>query len=545
MTKHTDPQSSHPDEIKSLIDRIKSRSLNENDWLLVEKLLTSFLSFISILERKNLTIKRLRKMLFGPGDDSRMQPSTTTSPTDADLTASSETETNSTASPSEDRAKPKARDKAPGHGRRPSHDYTGAEVHSCQHHQLIVGDNCPHSFCNGHLYDTKAPTRPIRLTGHPPITATVYQQQVLRCSSCQDRFTAPLPEGVGEDKWDATADVALVMSRYAAGVPFYRTASLQQMVGVPVASSTQFDRCEQVANALLPVYTEMVKEASKSELIHADDTRVKILSMVKQNKGLSKGKRRGMQTTAVVAIAEECRIAIYVSGRRHAGENIKELIKSRPESLGLIKQVGDASANNQINEEDVIFICCWAHARRYFTDIESRFAQGSGYVLDRIAELYKNDKDTIGMLPKQRLGYHQQHSEKIVNQLYEYIEEEIKQKRVEPNSALGKAYEYMRNNKGCLTKFLEQEGVPLDNNCAERALKKTVLMRKNSLFYKTEHGAVIGDMLMSVIETCRLNKVNVWEYLVEVVKHRREVRKNAREWLPWRYQSAGVAAEAA
>ena len=138
------------------------------------------------------------------------------------------------------------------------------------------------------------------------------------------------------------------------------------------------------------------------------------------------------------------------------------------------------------------------------------------------------------MSANERLLYHQQHSEKIVNDLYDYVEEQLKSD-VEPNSAVAKALRYLKNNRECLTVFLKVAGVALENNAAERSLRKVVLMRKNSLFFKTEHGACVGDLLLSVIETCRLNHTNAWEYLVEVVKHRREVRQNPTRWLPWNY----------
>ena len=71
------------------------------------------------------------------------------------------------------------------------------------------------------------------------------------------------------------------------------------------------------------------------------------------------------------------------------------------------------------------------------------------------------------------------------------------------------------------------------------------MLRKNSLFFKTEHGAAIGDLLLSVIETCRLNGVNAWAYLVEAVKQRSEVRKNPTRWLPWNYERGAPLVEAA
>ena len=86
-----------------------------------------------------------------------------------------------------------------------------------------------------------------------------------------------------------------------------------------------------------------------------------------------------------------------------------------------------------------------------------------------------------------------------------------------------------------LTTFLRVEHAPLDNNASERSLKRVVLNRKNSLFYKTEHGAAIGDILTSIIETCRLNHVNAWTYLVEVVRQERAVKCDPVRWLPWNY----------
>ena len=78
-------------------------------------------------------------------------------------------------------------------------------------------------------------------------------------------------------------------------------------------------------------------------------------------------------------------------------------------------------------------------------------------------------------------------------------------------------------------------GAPLDNNVAERALKRAVLLRKNALFYKNEHGASVGAILLSLIETCRLNGVSAWEYLLTLTRNRAEARANPAAYLPWSY----------
>jgi transposase len=94
-----------------------------------------------------------------------------------------------------------------------------------------------------------------------------------------------------------------------------------------------------------------------------------------------------------------------------------------------------------------------------------------------------------------------------------------------------------------LTLFLRQAGAPLDNNLCERALKRAILHRKNSLFYKTLKGAEVGDIYMSLIHTCQLCRVNPFAYLQALHGHAKEVLAQAAWWLPWNYreQLAGAA----
>ena len=107
---------------------------------------------------------------------------------------------------------------------------------------------------------------------------------------------------------------------------------------------------------------------------------------------------------------------------------------------------------------------------------------------------------------------------------------------MEPNSNLGKALQYWLSHWRELTVWLREPGTPLDNNESERALKQFILMRKNSMFFKTEHGASVGDVLASLIRTCRLNGVNAWDYLVTVIRNRKDARSNPDRYLPWNYR---------
>jgi hypothetical protein len=83
---------------------------------------------------------------------------------------------------------------------------------------------------------------------------------------------------------------------------------------------------------------------------------------------------------------------------------------------------------------------------------------------------------------------------------------------------------------------LREEGAPLDNNICERALKRAILHRKNSMFYRTANGARVGDIYMSLIHTCELCKVNPFEYLQALHTHAQVVMTGAEQWLPWNYR---------
>ena len=119
-----------------------------------------------------------------------------------------------------------------------------------------------------------------------------------------------------------------------------------------------------------------------------------------------------------------------------------------------------------------------------------------------------------------------------------WLQAQFDERRVEPNSTLGSAIKYMQNHWHKLTLFLRVAGAPLDNNVCERALKRAILHRKNSLFFKTKNGAKVGDLYLSLIHTAELSGANPFDYLVALQRHAAHVKAAPGEWMPWNFSKA-------
>jgi transposase len=195
---------------------------------------------------------------------------------------------------------------------------------------------------------------------------------------------------------------------------------------------------------------------------------------------------------------------------------------------------------------EILLANCLAHGRRQFVEIAPNFPEECRYVLESLGSVYRHDAQARErkMTPQDRLRFHQEHSGPVMEGLHRWLEAQLAEKRTEPNSGLGKAITYLLRHWKGLTAFLREAGAPLDNNICEQALKRAVLHRKNALFYKTLHGAEVGDLFMSLIHTCQLSGTNSFEYLTELQRRAHEVARHPAEWMPWNYREAVARAPA-
>ncbi|MGA2186351.1 MAG: IS66 family transposase [Bryobacteraceae bacterium] len=433
-----------------------------------------------------------------------------------------------------------AKSAARGHGRNGAAAYGGARKVRVPHASLKPGDPCPDAQCGGRVYLQRDPGVLVRIQGQAPIAATVYELEKLRCNLCGTVFTAEAPEGVGEKKYDETAASMIALLRYGSGFPWNRLEGLEESLGIPLPAATQCEIVAETATLLRPVWEELIRQAAQGEVVHNDDTSMRVLSL-DRDADLAP-ERRGVFTSGLVWIFRGRRIALFFTGCKHAGENLAEVLKQRPMGLPPPIQMCDALSRNvpKLPEPLATLLAnCNAHSRRNFVKVTPNFPEECRFVLETLGEVYGYDEVAReqGMSPEERLRFHQEHSGPVMGKLHGWCQIQFEERKVEPNSGLGQAISYLLRHWEKLTLFLRAAGAPIDNNLVERALKKAILHRKNSLFYKTRNGARMGDLFMSLIHTCELNGANPFDYLTELQQHAAEWKQNPSEWMPWNYRA--------
>lgn len=424
----------------------------------------------------------------------------------------------------------------PGHGRNGAEAFSGARRVEIKHQTLTHGDRCPECK-QGNVYAQKEPKQLVRVTGQAPLAATVYSLERLRCGACGQVFTAQLPEGVGEDKYDASAAAMIAQLKYGSGTPFNRLEQLEKQLRIPLPAATQWEVVEKAAQPIKPARDELVRQAAQGEVVHNDDTGMRVLRLKRD----PKDERTGVFSSGIVSIHEGRKIALYFTGCKHAGENIADVLKQRSRELPRPIQMCDALSRNvpgSATGVEILLANCLAHGRRQFVDVAENFPAECRHVLEMLGQVYGNDAEArdLGLTPDQRLRLHRERSAPVMDKLHVWLESQLEERRTEPNSGLGQAINYLLRHWQPLTLFLRQAGAPLDNNIVERALKRAVLHRKNALFYRTLNGAEVGDLFMSLIHTCQLCGANSFDYLIQLQRHAKELAACPSEWMPWNYR---------
>ena len=390
-------------ELLGIVERAKTGALSETDCATLKTAVDTLAFLTQELSAKGTTIERLRKMLFGASTEKTSQVIDDDTPTGGTAAEGGAPDAGATGDSGPDKSK------RPGHGRNGAAAYSGATKIKVSHPSLHGGDACPECQ-KGKVYLLSDPAVLVRIVGVAPLSATVYEQERLRCNLCGEVFTAPAPHGVGSEKYDETAAAMIGTVKYGAGLPFNRLERLQAGMGVPLPAATQWEIVERAADRLEPVHGELVNQGAQGSVLHNDDTPAKILELMAEvddekldedvtpeteragpDAGTEKPERTGMFTSGIVSIVDGHRVALFFTGRKHAGENIADVLARRSQQLGAPIQMCDALAANTSPPLHTILANCLTHARRRYVDVVADFPEECRFVLETLRAVFHND----------------------------------------------------------------------------------------------------------------------------------------------------------
>ena len=348
------------EELTALLERARQGPLGEEDCQRLEAAIHALSCLIEKIGEKNTTISQLRALLGKPGTEKTSQ-----------VLERAGIQTKNSSPPSANE-KPQ-----PGHGRNGARAYGGARRIKIPHASLRPGDRCPECL-KGKVYAQKDPSLRIRVVGQAPIAATVYELERVRCNLCGEVFEAAAPEGIGEKKYDDTSAAMIALLKYGSGVPWDRLERLEASLGIPLAASTQWEIVEATAALIRPAFEELIRQAAQGEVFYNDDTGMKILALARaspqgaeEEEVLGSKERTGLFTSGIVSTSEGRKIALFFTGRKHAGENFARVLAERAKGMPPPIQMSDALSRNvpKLPEKlDILWGNCNAHARRRFVE---------------------------------------------------------------------------------------------------------------------------------------------------------------------------------
>lgn len=380
------------EDLEDIFERARSQPLSAEDHGNLKASVETLGYLTHELEAKRVAVGRLKKLLFGSKSEK----------TDEVFGDSGEEETpeGSAGDVRDADTSSEEKKKRKGHGRNGAQEYEGAERIEVPHPSLKPGDPCPRSNCRGRVYRQKKPGLVLRIRGQAPVKAEVYKLEKLRCNLCGTVFTAEAPEGVGDEKYEATSASMFALLKYGSGLPFNRAERLEGNLRIPLPAPTQWDIVHHATGALEPAYQELIGQAAQGDIVHNDDTGMKILELMgerwkrKRSKAKKKGsskERSGVFTSGIVSVGEGRKIALFFTGRQHAGENLAAVLAKRAGELEAPIQMCDALSRNMPADLKAVVANCLAHGRRQFVDVAGNFPEECRRVLETLREVYRND----------------------------------------------------------------------------------------------------------------------------------------------------------
>jgi transposase len=489
--------------------------------------LQSYVRVIELLSRRGISIKDLRRTL---GISVEVDPKPPSNP----------------GSKGKGKGKGKSKKGRHPHGRR-GHKDLPIQDHRYFAHPAFhePGVSCTDG-CQGRLYPQVGKWH--RFEGQPLLRVLLVHYEIWRCTLCRTSFPAPIAQDIVEDgeprrPFGFSATALISLAKNFLGTPWSRQERMQKMLKLPVSASTLHDQTAEMAEVASPIYELLPKIASNAWRFITDDTGVRILKqapVVKEQRKTGKQTlRTGVHTSTLLAdLKDGIRITLFKSGILHAGEFLDEVLRHRDQGLPPPIHMSDGSSCNPATVTPTIEANCNAHALRKLEEKQDLFPEHWEFVRGVYRDIKKNEAHVkaAGMDDQARQAYHQEHSKPRMEEMFTWMQQELDQKNVEPNSGLGGIFQYFLVRKDKLMAFTKYVGALLTSNAVEQAIKLIALHRKNAGFFMTLKGAWNSDVIMSVGATATGCDVNPYDYFVTLLRYRELVKKDPWAFLPWEYQ---------
>jgi transposase len=339
----------------------------------------------------------------------------------------------------------------------------------------------------------------------------------------------------------------VLVSKFDDHLPLYRQHEIFARMGADIPESTLVGWCGRAMKTLQPLIARIEADIMASDLLHADDTPIRVLDRSMRDKGLGKGVKQG-------------RIWAYVRDQRPwAGASPpgavyrfapdwkeKHVLSHLADARGILQADGyKGYAKLYAPEPDgtarLQEAACWAHLRRDFHDFwTSTKSEIAREALDRIGKFYDIERDINGQSADVRHATRQKLTQPKVTAFFAWSEQQLL--RIPGKSDLAKAFRYGLARQEAFSLFLSDGRVAIDNNPAERALRPIGIGRKNWLFAGADTGAETLARAMTVIETAKLNGLDPLAYLADILDRIHDHKINRLdELLPWNWSPVASA----
>ncbi len=303
----------------------------------------------------------------------------------------------------------------------------------------------------------------------------------------------------------------IVTEKYAYHMPIYRIQEKLAAHDIKVTRQTLSSLIMNIGLKLTPIYDQMRENLFKSGYLFTDDTAV---NMLDPGNGKTKTTRIWIYSCANPN-APPYQIYSFSPDRSHFYptnflKNFEDVIHADAYEAYVKLDADESSCIDRA--------ACWCHARRYFEEVKSIDLKLRDNVLRKIRYLFMFERLAWKADSQTRLKIRQEHELKIIDEIFTMLREKVVEGTLLPKSNLAKAIGYMLKYENNFRLYLNDPNIRMENNTAERGLRKVVLGRKNWLFFGSKRAGEAAAVIYSLIQTCRIMGIEPFEYMTDIFK---------------------------